>query len=217
MGSMKKLLGMMPGMGQMREALDNFDEREVDRIEAIVCSMTPAERKDLSILNGSRRSRIAKGSGTTVQAVNELVDRFEQAKKMMEAMASGGMGGLGEGAPMPGMGSLPGMGKHSKARQAPKAKRGKGGKKGRSGNPAKAARQAKEAAAAKQAKIEGGQGAAPAAGSSFGLGGGQGDASGYGIMPQAQPQAQTGAQPSGDDVADAMSALPDDLRRHLGL
>ena len=217
MGSMKKLLGMMPGMGQMREALDNFDEREVDRIEAIVCSMTPAERKDLSILNGSRRSRIAKGSGTTVQAVNELVDRFEQAKKMMEAMASGGMGGLGEGGPMPGMGSLPGMGKHSKARQAPKAKRGKGGKKGRSGNPAKAARQAKEAAAAKQAKIEGGQGTAPAAGSSFGLGGGQGDASGYGIMPQAQPQAQTGAQPSGDDVADAMSALPDDLRRHLGL
>ena len=218
MGSMKKLLGMMPGMGQMREALENFDEREVDRIEAIVCSMTPAERKDLSILNGSRRSRIAKGSGTTVQAVNELVDRFEQAKKMMEAMASGGgMGGLGEGGPMPGMGSLPGMGKHSKARQAPKAKRGKGGKKGRSGNPAKAARQAKEAAAAKQAKIEGGQGAAPAAGSSFGLGGGQGDASGYGIMPQGQPQAQAGAQPSGDDVADAMSALPEDLRRHLGL
>ena len=217
MGSMKKLLGMMPGMGQMREALENFDEREVDRIEAIVCSMTPAERKDLSILNGSRRSRIAKGSGTTVQAVNELVDRFEQAKKMMEAMASGGMGGLGEGGPMPGMGSLPGMGKHSKARQAPKAKRGKGGKKGRSGNPAKAARQAKEAAAAKQAKIEGGQGAAPAAGSSFGLGGGQSGASGYGIMPQAQQQAQAGAQPSGDDVADAMSALPEDLRRHLGL
>ena len=217
MGSMKKLLGMMPGMGQMREALDNFDEREVDRIEAIVCSMTPAERKDLSILNGSRRSRIAKGSGTTVQAVNELVDRFEQAKKMMEAMASGGMGGLGEGGPMPGMGSLPGMGKHSKARQAPKAKRGKGGKKGRSGNPAKAARQAKEAAAAKQTKIEGGQGAAPAAGSSFGLGGGQSGASGYGIMPQGQPQAQAGAQPSGDDVADAMGALPEDLRRHLGL
>ena len=218
MGSMKKLLGMMPGMGQMREALENFDEREVDRIEAIVCSMTPAERKDLSILNGSRRSRIAKGSGTTVQAVNELVDRFEQAKKMMEAMASGGgMGGLGEGGAMPGMGSLPGMGKHSKARQAPKAKRGKGGKKGRSGNPAKAARQAKEAAAAKQAKIEAGQTAAPAAGSSFGLGGGQSGASGYGIMPQAQPQAQAGAQPSGDDVADAMGALPEDLRRHLGL
>lgn len=218
MGSMKKLLGMMPGMGQMREALENFDEREVDRIEAIVCSMTPVERKDLSILNGSRRSRIAKGSGTTVQAVNELVDRFEQAKRMMEAMASGGaMGGLGEGGAMPGMGSLPGMGKHSKARQAPKAKRGKGGKKGRSGNPAKAARQAKEAAAAKQARIEAGQTAEPAAGSSFGLGAGPADASGYGIMPQAQQQAQRGTQPSGDDVADAMGALPEDLRRHLGL
>ncbi len=218
MGSMKKLLGMMPGMGQMRDALENFDEREVDRIEAIVCSMTPAERKDLSILNGSRRSRIAKGSGTTVQAVNELVDRFEQAKKMMEAMASGGgMGGLGEGGAMPGMGSLPGMGKHSKARQAPKAKRGKGGKKGRSGNPAKAARQAKEAAVAKQAKIEAGQTAAPAAGSSFGLGGGQSGTSGYGIMPQAQSQTQADTQPSGDDVADAMGALPEDLRRHLGL
>ena len=118
---------------------------------------------------------------------------------------------------MPGMGSLPGMGKHSKARQAPKAKRGKGGKKGRSGNPAKAARQAKEAAAAKQAKIEAGQSATPAAGSSFGLGGGQSGASGYGIMPQAQQQAQAGSQPSGDDVADAMGALPEDLRRHLGL
>ena len=79
--------------------------------------------------------------------------------------------------------------------------------------PAKAARQAKEAAAAKQAKIEAGQSAAPAAGSSFGLGGGQADASGYGIMPQAQQS----KQPSGDDVADAMGALPEDLRRHLGL
>ena len=214
MGSMKKLLGMMPGMGQMREALESFDEREVDRIEAIVHSMTPAERRDLSILNGSRRSRIARGSGTTVQAVNELVDRFGQAKKMMEAMASGGgLDGAGMGGGMPGMGSLPGTGRRAKARQAPKAKRGKGGKKGRSGNPAKAARQAKEAAAAKQAKIEAGQSAAPAAGSSFGLGGGQADASGYGIMPQAQQS----KQPSGDDVADAMGALPEDLRRHLGL
>jgi len=61
------------------------------------------------------------------------------------------------------------------------------------------------------------QNAAPAAGSSFGLGGGQSGASGYGIMPQAQQQAQAGAQPSGDDVADAMGALPEDLRRHLGL
>ncbi|ARD41950.1 signal recognition particle protein [Actinomyces gaoshouyii] len=221
LGSMKKLLGMMPGMGQMREAIEAFDDREVDRIEAIVCSMTPAERKDLTILNGSRRSRIAKGSGTTVQAVNELVDRFEQAKKMMEAMASGGMGGAGGPGGMPGMGSLPSMGKHSKARQAPKAKKkGKGGKKGRSGNPAKAARQARQTARGAQDAP-----AAPVAGSSFGLGqagaGSTGStAGGYGIMPgqQAAPaQSQQAAVSGGDDVADAMAALPEDLRRRLGL
>ena len=207
LGSMKKLLGMMPGMGQMREAVGAFDEREVDRIEAIVCSMTPAERRDLSILNGSRRNRIAKGSGTTVQAVNQLVERFEQAKKMMEAMsAGGGLGGMGGG--MPGMGSLPGMGKRAKARQAPKAKSGKGGKKGKSGNPAKAARQAREAAARRERGEAGSLPAAPAAGSSFGLGG---------AAPAAPTAGQPAAQPSGDEVADAMNALPEDLRRRLGL
>ena len=221
MGSMKKLLGMMPGMGQMREALEAFDEREVDRIEAIVCSMTPAERRDLSILNGSRRSRIAKGSGTTVQAVNELVDRFDQAKKMMEAMAAGGPDAGAGG--MPGMGSLPSMGRRSKARQAPRGKRRKGGKKGRSGNPAKAARQAREAAA--RAKADGGASgrtapAAPAAGSAFGLGGGApaaGGSGGYGVVPGQDAAAGSAGAGSGDEVADAMSALPEDLRRRLGL
>ena len=221
MGSMKKLLGMMPGMGQMREALESFDEREVDRIEAIVHSMTPAERRDLSILNGSRRSRIARGSGTTVQAVNELVDRFGQAKKMMEAMTSGGgLDGAGMGGGMPGMGSLPGTGRRAKARQAPKAKRRKGGKKGRSGNPAKAARQAKEAAA----RAGAGRGSAsdatpaPAAGSAFGLGGATAPAAGdYGIMPDRETAAAPAADGSGDDVVDAMNALPEDLRRRLGL
>ncbi len=211
MGSMKKLLGMMPGMGQMREALENFDEREVDRVEAIVCSMTPAERADLSILNGSRRSRIARGSGTTVQAVNELVDRFEAAKKMMEAMASGG---FGEGGPMPGMGSLPGTGKRARARQAPKGKRGRGGRKGRSGNPAKAARQAKEAAARRSAETSAPAGAS-GRGAAFGLGG-QDASQGYGIMP-GRSAAERGGRPSADEVADAVDALPEDLRRHLGL
>ena len=211
MGSMKKLLGMMPGMGQMREALENFDEREVDRVEAIVCSMTPAERADLSILNGSRRSRIARGSGTTVQAVNELVNRFEAAKKMMEAMASGG---FGEGGPMPGMGSLPGTGKRARARQAPKGKRGRGGRKGRSGNPAKAARQAKEAAARRSAETSA-PASAPGRGAAFGLGG-QDASQGYGIMP-GRSAAERGGQPSADEVADAVDALPEDLRRHLGL
>ena len=233
MGSMKKILGMMPGMGQMREAIENFDEREVDRIEAIVCSMTLGERADLSVLNGSRRSRIAKGSGSTVQAVNELVERFGQAKKMMEAMAQGGLGagagGLGGG--VPGMGSMPSTGKRSKARQAPRAKQGKGGRKGRSGNPAKAARQAKvarETGAGAGAASEPAVEAAPAAGSSFGLGGGRAASStraepagagGYGIMPDdaARVPAQASPQAGDDDVAGAMATLPEDLRRRLGL
>ncbi|SPT52669.1 Fifty-four homolog [Actinomyces bovis] len=200
MGSMKKLLGMMPGMGQMREALDAFDEREVDRVEAIVCSMTPAERRDIGILNGSRRARIAKGSGTTVQAVNELVERFGQAKKMMEAMASGGLDGNG----MTGMGSLPSMGKRAKARQAPKAKKGKGGKKGRSGNPAKAAAQAR--AAREGGAVEVAEAPQQAAGSAFGLGTQPGP-SGYGIMP---------SQDAGIGQ-DTLAGLPEDLRRHLGI
>ncbi|MGC5626722.1 signal recognition particle protein [Georgenia sp. Z1344] len=140
MGSMKKMLGMLPGMGQMREQLDNFDEREVDRVEAIVRSMTPAERDNVKILNGSRRSRIAKGAGTTVQQVNSLLERFEQARVMMRKMNSGGgMPGAGGFPGGPGMGG----GKKSKGRQAPQVKKKK---KGKSGNPAKRAQQERELA-----------------------------------------------------------------------
>ena len=156
MGSMKKMLGMLPGMAQMREALDSFDEREVDRIEAIISSMTPAERATPKIINGSRRARIARGSGTTPTDVNQLLDRFDGAQKMMRQMAKGG------GMPgMPGMGNLPGMGgKKSRGRtQAPARK-----VKGKSGNPAKRAEQ--ERAAANRAA---GVSAAPK-GSAFGLG-----------------------------------------------
>lgn len=159
LGSMKKLLGMLPGMGQAREALANFDEREVDRVEAIVRSMTPAERADLSLLNGSRRARIARGSGTTVQEVKSLAERFEQAKKMMQAMGQrgGGLDGMG---PMPGMGSMPGMGKKSKGRMAPSKKKSGGSKKGRSGNPAKRAQQERDAAARRELSGTAPQGAA---------------------------------------------------------
>ena len=74
MGPITNLLGMMPGMGGAMKELKNanVDERELDRLEAIILSMTPAERADPAIINGSRRKRIAKGSGTTVQAVNQL-------------------------------------------------------------------------------------------------------------------------------------------------
>ncbi|MCF2705768.1 signal recognition particle protein [Arcanobacterium haemolyticum] len=157
MGSMKKLMGMLPGMGQYREALDAFDESSINRIEAIVQSMTPAERNDPKILNGSRRQRIARGSGTTVQEVNSLVERFEQARKMMQQMSRGGG--------IPGMPGMPGMGGGSrKSKRA--QKKTSGNKKGRSGNPAKRARQEAEAAA--RANLEERGLPAPAAGSAFG-------------------------------------------------
>src|SRR5699024_12191762 len=82
MGSIKKMLGMLPNMGQYREALDNFDEGEIGRIDAIIRSMTPQERNDPTIINGSRRNRIARGSGTTVQQINTLLERLEQAQQM---------------------------------------------------------------------------------------------------------------------------------------
>ncbi len=90
MGSIKGMLGMLPGARGMREALDNFDEREIVRTEAIIQSMTKAERTTPKLLNGSRRLRIAKGSGSTVTDVNQLVQRFEQASKMMKTVAKGG-------------------------------------------------------------------------------------------------------------------------------
>jgi signal recognition particle subunit SRP54 len=149
MGSMSKLMGMLPGMGQYKEQLENFDEREVDRIKAIILSMTPAERDEPKMIDGSRRARIAKGSGTQVSDVNQLVDRFFAARKMMQQMAKGGG--------VPGMGGMPGMpvSKRSGARQKPQQK--KKGKRG-SGNPAKRAAEAK-AAAARQAGGAGGAGA----------------------------------------------------------
>jgi signal recognition particle subunit SRP54 len=87
MGPIGGLLGMLPGAGQMKEALANVDDRDMDRTAAIIQSMTPAERKDPKIINASRRVRISKGSGSTVAQVNALVERFFEARKMMSAMA----------------------------------------------------------------------------------------------------------------------------------
>ncbi|HZJ06092.1 MAG TPA: signal recognition particle protein [Nocardioidaceae bacterium] len=135
MGSLSKIMGMLPGMGQFRDQLENFDEREIDRIQAIIQSMTPAERHNPKSIDGSRRARISRGSGTQVADVNQLVDRFFEARKMMMSMAKGG------GLPgMPGMGG-PGAAKRSKVKQA--AKKGKA-KRG-SGNPAKRAEEQKAA------------------------------------------------------------------------
>ncbi|WP_449277489.1 signal recognition particle protein [Leucobacter sp. GX24907] len=138
-GSLKKMMGMLPGMGKMKDQLDNFDEREIVRTEAIIQSMTKAERENPKLLNGSRRLRIAKGSGMTVTDVNQLVQRFEQAAKMMKTVARGGVPQI------PGMGPMPGAGHGGKKKQQAKGK-GKGAK--RSGNPAKRAQQVTGAPAA---------------------------------------------------------------------
>ena len=124
MGPLSKVFGMLPGMGEIKEQIEGIDEREIDRIEAIILSMTPAERADVGILNGSRRARIANGSGVTVTEVNNLVNRFVEARKMMASMATGGM---------PGMPGMPGAGRP--ARQQPKKAKKKGTKV--SGNPSK--------------------------------------------------------------------------------
>ncbi|OCA95661.1 signal recognition particle protein [Actinobaculum suis] len=168
MGSMKKLLGMLPGMGQFRKQLDEWDESSMVRIEAIIQSMTPAERANPKILNGSRRQRIAAGSGTTVQEINSLIERFTQARKVMQQMSSG----------MPGMPGMPGAGGGSR-RQKRAQKRRSGNKKGRSGNPAKRARQEAEAAAAAQRREQ--ARAANPSGSAFG-GAGAGSAFGAGAQ-----------------------------------
>jgi signal recognition particle subunit SRP54 len=94
MGPLQNVLGMMPGMGgkamkQLRQA--DMDDRELDRLEAIILSMTPAERANPTMIDGSRRKRIAQGSGTTIQAVNQLVKQFAQMRKMMAQLARGKM------------------------------------------------------------------------------------------------------------------------------
>jgi signal recognition particle subunit SRP54 len=92
MGPLTNLLGMLPGMGQMKDQLAELDDSHFDRVTAIIRSMTPGERENPKIINGSRRARIARGSGTQVMEVNQLLNRFAEAQKMMKQM--GGMMGL---------------------------------------------------------------------------------------------------------------------------
>src|SRR5262245_33456684 len=87
MGPIGNLLGMLPGAGQMKDALAAVDDSQLDRVQAIIRGMTPQERADPKIINASRRLRIANGSGVTVSEVNQLVDRFFEARKMMVAAA----------------------------------------------------------------------------------------------------------------------------------
>jgi signal recognition particle subunit SRP54 len=119
LGSMSKIMGMLPGMGQFRDQLENFDEREIDRIQAIIQSMTPAERDNPKIIDGSGGRASPEGSGRQVSDVNQLVDRFFEARKMMQQMAAAGDAG------MPGMPGCGAGGAASAAgQQAPKKAQG---------------------------------------------------------------------------------------------
>lgn len=113
MGPLSGLLKMLPGGSQMSQMADMVDEKHLDRIQAIIRGMTPAERRDPKILNASRRRRIAAGSGVSVTEVNQLVDRFFEAKKMMDGLAGRAMGG------------------RSATKKMPKGRKGKKGKKGK--------------------------------------------------------------------------------------
>jgi signal recognition particle subunit SRP54 len=137
LGPIGNLLGMLPGAAQNRELLSQINDKDLDRAAAIVGSMTPAERRNPKILNGSRRARIAKGSGVTVGEVSNLVVRFLEGQKMMRQMMNGGG--------MPGMPQIPGM--RRAAQRAAKGKKGK--KKGKGGGrPANARRAAPDVAGA---------------------------------------------------------------------
>jgi signal recognition particle subunit SRP54 len=114
MGSMGGLMRLMPGMSkEMRQAADAIDDGQLNRVEAIVRSMTPTERRQPTMIDGSRRTRIAKGSGTSVAAVNQLLNQFTQMKKMMRQMGSGGA-----------MPNVPGMGKMAQMAAKAQAARG---------------------------------------------------------------------------------------------
>jgi signal recognition particle subunit SRP54 len=124
MGPIGNILGMLPGAAQMKDALAQVDDKQLDRVQAIIRGMTPAERADPKIINGSRRLRIANGSGVAVSEVNDLVNRFFDARKMMKQMA--GQFGFGGG--------------RSATKKLAKSRKGKkGGKpKGRGPSPARA-------------------------------------------------------------------------------
>ncbi|HEY7265992.1 MAG TPA: signal recognition particle protein [Trebonia sp.] len=193
LGPIQSLLGMMPGAAKNKELLNQINDRDLDHAEAIVRSMTPAERQNPKIINGSRRLRIANGSGSTVGEVSQLVTNFFEGQKQMRQMLGG----------MPGMPAMMGGGARRASRAAAKGKKGKR----KSGDPRKAA------LAASGRGQGGGQQAAPAqqapasmdelaemlrdAQAAAGPGGGD-DFAGFRGGPSALPQFPGGGQSQGN-------------------
>jgi signal recognition particle subunit SRP54 len=197
MGPISNILGMLPGAGKNKELLSKVSDKDLDRAEAIVRSMTPVERQNPKIINGSRRARIAGGSGVAIGEVSQLVTNFFEAQKQMNALMRGG--GL------PGMPPIPGMA----GRRAVPARKQKPKKKQKGGDPRKAA--AREAARAAGAAGSGAEGNGTAPGASLppaaadllrgGLGSGLGDAfpaGGIGagdLMPGMRPGGSRDSEP----------------------
>ncbi|MFE0747503.1 signal recognition particle protein [Gordonia sp. NPDC058843] len=123
MGPIGNILGMLPGAGQMKDVLSQVDDKQLDRVQAIIRGMTPAERDNPKIINASRRIRIANGSGVTVSEVNQLVDRFFEARKMMAQMS----GRMGMGAMNRKTNRKKGKGKKGKGRGPTPPKGARGG------------------------------------------------------------------------------------------
>jgi signal recognition particle subunit SRP54 len=108
MGPLESILGMIPGLGNIKQLAENKpDEKQMGRVEAIICSMTAEERRNDKIINGSRRKRIAKGSGTTVEEVNRLLKQFTEMRKVLGMMTGGGMPNLKNMKKLPQMANMP--------------------------------------------------------------------------------------------------------------
>jgi signal recognition particle subunit SRP54 len=193
LGPIGNLLGMLPGAAKNREALSQIDDKQLDRVEAIVRSMTPEERRNPKLVNGSRRLRIAKGSGTAVGEVSQLIKNFFEGQKQMKQMFSGGM---------PGMPALPGMGARRTAKSARGKKRNKRQVQGRpAGLPG--AQHAQGQGGAGQGGAGAGQGLPGALGGGA-LGSGAGLPAGLG-----GGAGGLGALPPGFDLSEGLAALSD--------
>jgi signal recognition particle subunit SRP54 len=118
MGPLESVLGMIPGLGNLKQVADSKpDEKQMGRVEAIICSMTPAERRDHTMINGSRRRRIATGSGTSVEEVNRLLKQFMEMRRVLQMIGQGGLPRMGPGMKLPKMPQGAGSGPSGKKRK----------------------------------------------------------------------------------------------------